>query len=284
MKQFCAVLVFCVALPAWCARTVTDELGRVLVVPDHPHRLVCLMPSVVDDVYALGAGADVIAVTDFTKYPAEARSKPSVGSIESPSIETILSLHPDLVLESGEMSRPETVDALQRLGIPIFVVAPHGVEGIYKSITSLGRVLNREEAAKALVNSLRRREATVRSQVQGKPVVSVLMPVGYNPILTIGKRAFITDLIEIAGGHSITSDLSQEWPQVSLETVLARAPEALLLIRGSKMSIERFRGLPGWENLPAVKNNQVYYVDDRIDLPSPVAFDALEDLAKQFHP
>jgi iron complex transport system substrate-binding protein len=242
------------------------------------------MPSVVDDVYALGAGADVIAVTDYTKYPAEARTKPSVGSIESPSIETILSLHPDLVLESGEMSRPETIGAIEKLGIPVFVIAPHGVDGIYQSIASLGRALNREEAAMALVDSLRRREDAVRRQVSGKPAVSVLMPVGYNPILTIGRHTFITDLIEIAGGRSITSDLPQEWPQVSLETVLARTPEALLLIRGSKMSMDRIREQPGWADLPAVKNNRVYYVDDRIDLPSPVAFDALEELAKQFHP
>ena len=283
MKQLCALLVFCVALPAWCARTVTDELGRRVVVPEHPHRLVCLMPSVVDDVYALGAGADVIAVTDYTKYPAEARTKPSVGSIESPSIETIVSLHPDLVLESAEMSRPETVDELQRLGIPVFVIAPHGVEGIYQSITSLGQALSREDAAKTLVASLRRRVAAVKREVSGKPVVSILMLVGYNPIITIGKHAFITDLLEIAGGHSITSDLPQEWPQVSLETVLARAPEALLLIRGSRVSIEKIRERPGWENLPAVKINRVYYVDDRVDLPSPVAFDALEELAKQFH-
>ena len=76
------------------------------------------------------------------------------------------------------------------------------------------------------------------------------MPVWYNPILTIGKHAFITDLIEIAGGHSITGDLAQEWPQVSLEMVLARAPEALLLKRGSKMSMDKIREQPGWETLP----------------------------------
>ncbi|HZP06426.1 MAG TPA: cobalamin-binding protein [Terracidiphilus sp.] len=285
MKQLCTLLsLFFIALPAWCARTVTDDLGRVVVVPDHPHRLVCLMPSVVDDVYALGAGADVVAVTDYTKYPAEARTKTSVGSIESPSMETIVLLHPDLVLESSEMSRPETVEALKKLDIPVFEIAPHGVEGIYQSILSLGRALNRDDAAKTLVASLRNRELAVRRQVGGKPVMSVLLPVSYNPILTIGKHAFITDLIEIAGGHSITADLAQEWPQVSLETVLARAPDALLLIRGSRMSIDKIRGQPGWETLPAVKNNRVYYVDDRIDLPSPVAFDALEELAKQFHP
>ena len=284
MKQLFAFLVFSIAMPAWCTRTITDELGRVVVVPDHPHRLVCLMPSVVDDVYALGAGADVVAVTDYTKYPAEARTKPSVGSTVTPSIETIVSLHPDLVLQSGNKSRPEVVEVLEKLGIAVFVIAPHGVEGIYQSITSLGRALNREESAKALVNGLRAREAAVRRQVSGKPVVSVLMPVWYNPILTIGKHAFITDLIEIAGGHSITGDLAQEWPQVSLEMVLARAPEALLLKRGSKMSMDKIREQPGWETLPAVKNNRVYYVDDRIELSSPVAFDALEELAKQIHP
>ncbi|HUD55244.1 MAG TPA: cobalamin-binding protein [Terracidiphilus sp.] len=284
MKQIFVFLVFSIAMPAWCTRTVTDELGRVVVVPDHPHRLVCLMPSVVDDVYALGAGADVVAVTDYTRYPPEARTKPSVGSTVTPSIETIVALHPDLVLQSGNMSRPEAVEALEKLGIAVFVIAPHGVEGIYQSISSLGRALNREESAKALVSSLRGREAAVRRQVSGKPVVSLLMPVWYNPILTIGKHAFITDLIEIAGGHSITSDLSQEWPQVSLETVLARAPEALLLMKGSKMSMDKIRGQPGWDDLPAVKNNRVYYVDDRIELSSPVAFDALEELAKQIHP
>ncbi|MGA3047699.1 MAG: cobalamin-binding protein [Terracidiphilus sp.] len=284
MKRFCTWLVLSIALPTCHARTVRDELGRTIEVPEHPHRLVCLMPSVVDDVYALGAGADVIAVTDYTKYPAAARAKPSVGSILAPSMETILSLHPDLVLGSADMSRTETLQQLERLGIVVFMISTHGVEGIYQSITSLGRALNRENSARDLVARLRAREAQVRRQVNGKPVVSILMPVGYDPILTIGKHAFITELIEIAGGHSVTSDLDQDWPQVSLEAVLERAPEALLLIRGSRMSIERIRVQPGWDNLPAVRNNKVYYVDDRINLPRPVAFDALEDLAGQFHP
>ena len=284
MKQICAWLFFFVALDPCSARTVQDALGRTVQVPEHPHRLVCLMPSVVDDVYALGAGADVVAVTDYTKYPAEAKTKPSVGSILSPSMETILSLHPDLVLGSADMSRTETVEQLERLGIVVFMVSTHGVDGIYKSIASLGLALNREDSANQLIAKLRGREAAVRRRVSGKPVLKILMPVGYDPIVTIGKHAFITDLIEIAGGHSVTSDIDQEWPQVSLEAMLARTPDALLLIRGSRMSMDKIRERPGWESLPAVRNNRVYYVDDRITFPSPVAFDALEELAKQFHP
>ncbi len=284
MRYLSVWLVFCIAVPVCAARTVTDQLGRTIRVPEHPHRLICLMPSIVDDVYALGAGADVIAVTDYTKYPADAKTKPSVGSILSPSMETILSLHPDLVLGSADMSRTETLKQLERLGIVVFMISPHGVEGIYQSIANLGEALNREVSARELIARLRGREEAVRQQAKGKPVISILMPVGYDPIVTIGKHAFITELIEIAGGRSVTADIDQEWPQISLEAMLARAPEALLLIRGSRMSIDKIRGQPGWISLPAVANNRVYYVDDRINLPSPVAFDALEELAKQFHP
>lgn len=284
MKYLYSLIFFLVTPLAWCSRTVTDEMGRVVTVPDHPHRLVCLMPSVVDDVFALGAGADVIAVPDYTKFPAEARTKPSIGSPVSPSVETIVSLHPDLVLADSNMSRADPVKLLQKLGIPVFVVAPHGIEGIYQSLLSLGRALNREDSARILVSRLHAREAAVRQHVSGKPTVSVLMPVSYDPILSIGKHTFITQIIEIAGGRSVTDDMQQDWPQISLEAVLARAPDALLLVRGAKMSMERIREQPGWIKLPAVKNNRIYYIDDRMLSPSPVVFDALEDLAKQFHP
>lgn len=279
------ILAFlCISLPAFAARTLTDDVGRSVTVPDHPHRLICLMPSLVDDVYALGAGSDVIAVSDYTKYPVEAKAKPKVGLPLSPSLETIVSLHPDLVLASGELNRSETVSELQKLGIPVFTVTVHGIDGIYKSIASIGRALNREQQADRLVGALKEREKAVRQRVAGKAVVNVLMPIWYDPIMTIGKTAYLTNLIEAAGGHSVTSDVDEEWPEVSLEAVLARAPDALLLVRGSKMSVEAIRTRPGWLTMTAVKNNRIYYVDDRIESPSPVAFDALEELAKQFHP
>lgn len=284
MKRPYALLIFGIALSTCSARTLTDEMGRVVTVPDHPHRIICLLPSVVDDVFALGAGADVVAVTDFTKYPAEARTRPSVGLPLTPSMETIIALHPDLILGTGDLNTSDTIKQLEGLGIAVFLVAPHGVEGIYHSIGSLGHVLNRDESAKYVIARLRGREAAVRRRVSGKPVVSILMPVWSDPIVTIGKHAFITELIEIAGGRSVTRNLPQEWPQVSLEAVLAWAPEGLLLVRSSKMPVEQIRNRPGWSSLPAIRNNRIYYVDDRIEIPSPVAFDALEELARQIHP
>ena len=284
MTRWIAWSMLCLSMPAFAARMVIDELGRTVAIPDHPHRLVCLMPNVVDDVYALGAGSDVVAVPDYTKYPSEAKDKPSIGLPLNPSIETIVSLHPDLALASGDLNHMTTVNELEKLGIPVFVVNPHGVQGIYKSIESLGKALNREQAADKLVNGLRQREARVRQSAQGKPSAKVLMLVWYDPIVTAGKDAYITNMIEIAGGNSITADVPQEWPEVSLEFVLSRAPDALLIVRGSNVSLDAIRNRAGWLSLPAIKNNRIYYVDDRIEYPSPVAFDALEELANQLHP
>jgi iron complex transport system substrate-binding protein len=246
--------------------------------------LICLAPSVADDVYALGAGADVLAVSDYTKYPPETKTKPKVGLPLNPSMETIVSLHPDLILGYGDSKSSELLNRLDRIGIPVFMVSTHGLEGIYKTLQSIGNVLGRDSAAKEVIARLRQRESAIRARVAGKPVVKLLMPIWYDPIVTIGKFAYITEMIQIAGGHSVTSDIAQEWPQVSLEAVIARAPDALLLVRGSGMSVGAIQDRPGWQNLPAIRNHRIYYIGEQIEYPSPVAFDALEELAKQLHP
>src|SRR6266576_1428074 len=278
------ILLTSLALPCFATRTVNDELGRAVEVPDHPHRVICLIPSVVDIVYSLGAGADVVAISDFTKYPKEALQKPSIGLPINPSIETIVGLHPDLVLGSGDLNTLEFAGQLERLGIPVFMVDPHGIEGIYASILSIGGALNREADAKTLVARLRTRVDTVKARVSGKPRVRVFMGIWYDPVRTIGKGAFISELIEAAGARSVTDDIAQEWPEVSIETVVSRQPDALLFASGSGITPEELKARPGWEHLKAVREGRIYYIDDRVQYPSPIAFDALEDLAKQFHP
>ena len=284
IKLGAVLLLTSIAVPCFASRTVKDELGRSVEVPDHPHRVVCLVPSVVDIVYSLGAGENVVAISDFTKYPKQALQKPSVGLPLNPSMETILALHPDLVLGSGDMNTLEFAGHLQRLGIPVFMVDPHGIDGIYASILSLGWALNRETDANTLVARLRKRVEVVKARVSDKPQVRVFMAIWYDPVMTIGKRAFISELIEAAGGRSVTDDIAQEWPEVSLETIVSRQPDAILLLSGSNITVEELKTRPGWEHLKAVREGRVYYTDGRIQYPSPIAFDVLEDLAKEFHP
>ena len=282
------VLVLCLlaaaSLPCSASRVVTDETGRTVTVPDHPHRIICLVPSITDTVFALGAADDVVAVSDYVKYPSEAMKKPSVGSISNPSIETILALHPDLILGMPHQNQQAVFDQFEHLAIPIYLVDPHGIAGILRSVISLGQATGRQAQATALSSRLQQRIEAVRLAVKGKPVVSVFMPVSYDPVVTIGKGSFITDIIEAAGGRSITSDIDQEWPHISMEAVIARAPQALLMMRGGTITPDILKTRPGWDTLPAVRSGRVYFVDRRVNFPSPVAIDALEDLAKQFHP
>ncbi len=279
-----AIMLASLAQPCFASRTVKDELGRTMEVPDHPHRVICLIPNVVDIVYSIGAGADVVAISDFTKYPKEALEKPRIGLPLNPSVEAVVAMHPDLALGSGDLNSLEFVSHLQRLGIPVFMVDPHGIEGIYASIRSLGLVLNRQADADNLVARLRKRVEAVKARVATEPKVRVFMVIWYDPVMTIGKRAFITELIEAAGGRSVTNDIAQEWPEVTLETLVSRQPDALVFLKGAPITLAELKARPGWEHLRAVHDGHIFYTDDRIQYPSPVAFDGLEDLAKQFHP
>lgn len=284
IKLAIAIMLTSLALPCFASRRVTDDLGRTMEVPDHPHRVVCLIPNVVDIVYSLGAGSDVVAISDFTKYPKEALEKPRIGLPLNPSIETVVALHPDLALGSGELNTLEFVSHLQRLGIPVFMIDPHGIEGIYTSILSLGAVLNRQADANNLVARLRKRVEAAKARVATEPKVRVFMVIWYDPIMTIGQHAFISELIEAAGGRSVTDDITQEWPEVTIETLVSRQPDALVFLKGSPITLAELKVRPGWAHLRAVQEGRIFYTDDRIQYPSPVAFDALEDLAKQFHP
>ena len=283
-RNLTMLLLASLAVPCQASRKVIDETGRAVTVPDHPHRIVCLVPSITDDVFALGAGDDVIAISDYVQYPAEAKSKPSVGSISYPSLEILVALHPDLVLGMPHANNQATLDQLQRLGIALYLVDPHGVAGILHTISSVGSAIGRQSEAQALVKRLAMRIDAVQAGVRGKPIINVFMPVSYDPVITIGKGAFITEMIALAGGRSITDDINQEWPHISMETVIARAPSALLMLRGGHTTMASLKDREGWNTLPAVREGRVFYLDKRMDFPSPIAIDALEDLARQFHP
>ena len=272
------------ALSCLGSRVVTDETGRAVTLADHPHRIVCLMPNIVDDVFSIGAGDDVVGIIDYTKYPAEALRRPSVGSGLDPSLETILSLHPDIVLATPRSNPQAAIDKLRQFGLPVFLVDPHGVAGLLHSIVSIGQATHREVEAAAEVARLQARIDAVQARVRGLPTVRVFISFSSDPIYTAGRGAFITELIADAGGQSITADIAQEWPLVSLEAVVARAPDALLLFRAGKVTIESLRQRPGWSAMKAVRDGRAYFVDERVGLPSPVAIDAMEDLARQFHP
>lgn len=281
-----ACLLCCVSAVAAPARDVTDGVGRHLQVPERPHRVVALSPSLTEMVYSVGAGADIVGVTDYTDYPPDARRKTSVGGMVDPSIERIVALRPDLVLATLEVNRADTIDALQRVGIPVFVVRPEGLDGILQAVQHVGVALNRVSDARDLVDRLRTRRQDVARRVMGLPKPRVFVLIWPDPVVTVGQHAFITEAIEAAGAICVTSDIPQHWPRVSLEEVVRRAPDTILLIKGGHptLAIDELKTRPGWDRVPAVLANRFIEMDARVEHSSPVVFDALEELARMLHP
>jgi len=289
LRQQVAVLIgfyFLVCAPGMASRKLTDELGRRVSLPDSPQRVVCLAPSLTETVYALGLGAVVVGVTDFTDYPPEAQTKPSVGGLNDASVEKIVSLHPDLVLSLAEINREQTVDEQEHVGLPVYVADPQGLQGIMASVQHVGDALNRSSDAQKLLKRLEARRAAVTARVKGLRRSKVLVVIWYDPVITAGSKSFINDVISAAGAESITADMAQVWPQISLEEVLRRSPDYLLLVKGAHGGIttEDLRAHAGWDQIEAVRKNHVIYMGERFFHPSPVVFEALEQLAKELHP
>jgi iron complex transport system substrate-binding protein len=276
-------VILTLSLPAAALRVVTDEMGRKVTLPDHVHRIVCLTPSVVDTLYAIGAGAEIVGITEYTLYPPQARQKPSIGDILRPSLERITILHPDVVIGVAPLNSAETIRGVERMGIPVFLVNPRGLDGLYNSIASIARVVGREAESATLLAQLRAREYKVRHEALNGHRPKVLLALSIDPCITAGHKAFITELISAAGARSVTDEIEQEWMEISLEDIVARKPDFILLMKDSPLSLKELNSHSGWKSLEAVRRGHVIVIDDRLQSPSPVAFDALEDFARQLH-
>lgn len=272
--------------PAFASRRVTDELGRSVIVPDVPLRILCLTPALTETVYELGAGDSIAGVTDYTVFPAQARTKPSIGGIVDPSIEKIVALRPDLVLAAAHLNRPETIRQLDDLSLPVFVVAPEGLDGVLKMIRSIGDAINRRTDAVDLVKRLTAGRDALSSRLSGLPRPKILVVIWYEPVLTAGGKAYVTEAINAAGGTSVTADIAQAWPQISVEEVIKRSPDVLLLVKElhGGITVDALKARAGWDRLEAVRSARVFYVDERLVLPSPSVFAAIEELARALHP
>jgi iron complex transport system substrate-binding protein len=267
-------------------REVTDETGRAVRIPQAIHRIVSLAPSLTETLYALGVQDRLVGDSDYCDFPPDARNKPKVGGGLNPSIETIASLHPDLVLVTKSFNRLETVHALETLGIPSYATDPHTVDAILSSAQGLADLLGIPDSGAAVAGDLQHRLADLQQRLAAQPVRRVLFVVWTQPLLSIGKDTFIADAIQHAGGVSVV-DSSQSWPQVNLEEVVRLQPEFLIFTEShsqTNANKDALAQLPGWRILDAVRNHRYITISDAVNRPAPRIVSAIEDLARQLHP
>jgi len=290
---FCAAVMVFVLLSGVRAQAqsrlaqFTDEVGRPVDVRTDVRRIVSLAPNLTEIVFALGLGDRLVGDTTFCDYPPEAAQKPHVGGPVNPSLEQIAALTPDLILASKGINRRETVDALARLGLPVYVTDPRSVEDMVSSMERLGSVLQAEGAAAPLVKGLRERLEKLDRILAGVPPRRVFFVVWTAPLISVGRGTFLADALRRAGAHSVV-DATADWPPVSLEEIALLDPEFLVFANANSAEaeeqIEELRARPGWRDLEAMRRGNTIILSDAINRPAPRLVDAMEQLARALHP
>jgi ABC-type Fe3+-hydroxamate transport system substrate-binding protein len=266
-------------------REVIDEAGRHVILPNKIDRIVSLAPNLTEIVYAVGAGDRLVGRTSYCDYPPQAKSVAEIGDTMHPSIERIITLKPQIVLVSTASQLENFTRQLDEQKIAVYVTNPKNLDEIFLSIERLGELFGTSETAKKLATELRSRTQKVESAVASAKPVRVFYQVSDQPLYTIGRDAYLTDLIRRAGGVSVTADVATAFPRYSDEAALASKPDAIILPGGGSMGNANLSVVSALKNSPAVLNNRVYKInDDHLSRPGPRLVDGLEDIARALHP
>lgn len=276
---------------------LVDDHGDTTSLTAYPERIVSLAPSCTEIVFAIDAGDKVVGVSDYCDYPYNfaawiaAGNMTSIGGFENPNMEVITTLDPDLILASGGV-QVESVDTLRERGYKVLVLDPTSVDGILKNIELVGNATGKRAEATALVNDMTNRINTVEDKVANAVKPKVYYEVYYDATSswTIGAKAWQTELIEKAGGTNLFEDQQIDYYQYQVEALIDRNPDVIVLPAsgmgtGELESLAAVKARPGWDTTNAVKNDRVYQINSNIiERSGPRVADAIEQLAKFFHP
>ena len=273
---------------------ITDDHGRTVDIAETPQRIISLAPSITEILFALGLGDKVVGVTDFCDYPEELLEKIDAGEVQSVgsyfpgfNLETIVDLEPDVAFAIGA-TVPDYVNDLDGLGIPTIVLNAKDLDGISHDIEMVGTIVGKQGDAAALVADLENDIDEVVTKTANAPLRSVFYGVDVSDpamLWTVGNGTFIDAFITMAGGENIAGNL-EGWPTYNLEDLVDSNPDVIVLGGANwGVSAEEVASRPIWQDLDAVKNGNIYAIDDTtLVRPGPRIANGLELLAGLIHP
>lgn len=269
------------------ARTVSDSVGRMVEIREPVRRIVSLAPSCAEILAGLGLHQQLVGITLHTDYPPEILHLPRIGSYVHLNVEAIVNLRPDLVIATNDGNPPEVIGRLERLKIPVFVLDLKTYASIQQSISRLADSLHRAKQAQEQVQEMRRVADCISRKTKDARTVRLLFLYQRNPMVSPGRGTFTDELIQMAGGNSLTNEFSMPYPRLSLEQVIRLDPEVLIL---STMAGEKERKVleeewNSWRMISAVRNHRLHAIHSRnLDRPSHRIVFGLFQLATLLHP
>jgi iron complex transport system substrate-binding protein len=242
-------------------------LGSAGAAPPPPaQRVVSLIPSLTEDLFAVGAGASVVGVSAYSDYPPQAKRLPVVATFASLATERIVALRPDVVV-AIESQRALARD-LGRAGVRVQFFRDDSLDDVYANLRAIGRLAGRAAQADALVARLRTRTAALTAAVpRATQRPSVFVVLGTAPIFTVGTGSYIARLIDLAGGRNAAADIGAPYARYSAEALVARQPDVLIV--DPEVHLNDVLGRAPWSALRAVRAGHVYTLPDPAILERP---------------
>jgi iron complex transport system substrate-binding protein len=278
MRPWIALVPLTLLLCGCAARGAHDAPTR----PVHTGgRVVALMPSFADDLYAIGAGGQLVAVSAYTDAP-QAKGLPRVADASSVGVEAIVALRPSAVV--GIPAQARFVEPLRRAHVPVYLLADDTYDEIFSNLRAAGALTGHRREADAEIARLQRETATLVERTAGfARHPSLFVVLGSGPIWTAGAGSYITKLIALAGGRNAAGDLRAAYGEYSAEALLRDQPD--LLVTDPATHLEALADREPWRSLRAVRLHRVYAIDpDVLERPGPNYNEGIRRLLERIAP
>ncbi|HEX5464675.1 MAG TPA: cobalamin-binding protein [Burkholderiales bacterium] len=240
--------------------SLTDDAGTRLVLAKPASRIVALSPGIAELVFAAGAGKKLVGVTRFSDYPPAARRIPRIGDASRIDAERMLALDPDLVIAWKTGNQAGDIARLRRLGLHVFVTEAARLSDIPRLLRAIGLLAGTGLTAQRAARKFETTVDALRRRYSGKPPVTVFYEIWRHPLITISNRQIIGDVIKLCGGVNVFGALPVLAPSVSIESVLAKAPDAIIDVSSPDVG-EAAAEWRHYREIPAVRAGHVFTVN-----------------------
>lgn len=265
-----------------------DASGEMIEIKEQPEKVVSLIPSNTEILFALGSGDEIVGVTDNDDYPKETNDKEKIGGMEF-NLEKIISLQPDLVLshETVSESAAAGLQQLRDVGITVVTVPEaKNFEETYDEILAIGVLMNKSSEAEEIVKTMKEKVKVVTEKVaKVADNRKVSIEISDEPeIFTAGKDTFIQEMFNMLKINNIAKESG--WYQISSEVIINENPDVILVMYDFVPGIvEKVKKRTGFQTVSAVQNDRVVQIsEDEISRTGPRLADGLEQVAKAVYP
>jgi len=239
---------------------VVDDQGNRLILTQPARRIVSLAPHITEMLFSAGAAEQIVGTVAFSDYPAAAEQIPRVGDAVNLDVEAIVALQPDLIVAWRSGTPQRAITALQQLGFQLYLSDPSGFNDIVKNISDLGQLSGHGEFATSQIRQFLDRLAKLEQHYRKPPKVSVFYQIWQEPLMTVNGKHLISQVIDLCGGENLFADMPRLTPQVSLESVIAKNVQAILISAPPADDDHLLTYWQRWQSLPAVRYQAIYKI------------------------